>query len=244
MRPDSRNDDAQDFLHWCERREAALRDPDGWLSLVDLLWLTPGTRLTVGSDPACDLHLAEAPARLGTLEVSHGAVLWHPEEGPSLTLQSDAQGAPTVIRWGRHSFFVIEREGGLALRVKDRAAAALTTFSGIERFPQDPAWCIEARWQSGRAVFEHGGLIHELVPQNPDADPLHFVIADAGSGTETYGGGRFLYAAKQEDDRLVLDFNRAINPPCVFTPYATCPLPPAGNRLPFSITAGEKWQRA
>jgi uncharacterized protein len=70
--------------------------------------------------------------------------------------------------------------------------------------------------------------------------PLFFVLADATSGRETYGGGRHLYAERPQGDTIVLDFNRAENPPCAFTPYATCPVPPKENRLPFAVTAGEK----
>ena len=67
-----------------------------------------------------------------------------------------------------------------------------------------------------------------------------FVFKDATSGKTTYGGGRFLYAALPKDGKVVLDFNRAYNPPCAFTPYATCPLPPPRNRLTVPIEAGEK----
>lgn len=227
-----------DFARWCAERETQLRDPEGWLTLVDLVWLTPGT-LTIGSAADCGLHLPAGAPRLGQLEVSDHQILWRPEQGPALCLQSDAQGPPTLIRLGRYSFHVIEREGSPALRVKDRNAPALATFAGIRRFPYDPAWRIEARWEEGQAAFDYQGSRYILRPLNAAADPLQFVFGDRSNGTDTYGGGRFLFVAAT-DDRLVLDFNRAINPPCVFTPYATCPLPAPGNRLPFAIAAGEK----
>jgi uncharacterized protein (DUF1684 family) len=90
-------------------------------------------------------------------------------------------------------------------------------------------------------VFEIEGREHSLEPTGEPGDELFIVFGDATNGGETYGGGRFLYADwPRADGEVVLDFNRAYNPPCVFTPWATCPLPPAQNKLPFRIAAGEK----
>ncbi len=93
----------------------------------------------------------------------------------------------------------------------------------------------------GRAVFTRDGHTIGLLPlqESPD-DPLFFVISDLTSGEETYGAARFLYAEPPRDGRVVLDFNRAINPPCAFTPFATCPLPPKENEMPIAVRAGEK----
>jgi len=85
------------------------------------------------------------------------------------------------------------------------------------------------------------GGTHRLIAFDDTGDGrLFFVFGDRTNGRETYGGGRFLYSDPPRDGRVVLDFNRAYNPPCVFTPWATCPLPPPGNRLPVAIEAGEK----
>ena len=78
------------------------------------------------------------------------------------------------------------------------------------------------------------------VLEEPDAEELFFIFRDQTSGKETYGAGRFLYADLPKGGKVVLDFNKAYNPPCAFTPYATCPLPPPQNRLPVRIEAGEK----
>jgi uncharacterized protein len=161
---------------------------------------------------------------------------------------------------------VIDRGGKKALRVKDSAADRRTHFLGLDYFPVDESWRIVARWVPfekprllpitnllgqtapepvpGKAVFERDGKTYELLPiDEGPGEPLFFVIADATSGKETYGGGRFLYADEPKDGQIVLDFNRAQNPPCAFTPFATCPLPPKENRLPFAVTAGEKHYR-
>ena len=96
----------------------------------------------------------------------------------------------------------------------------------------------------GKAVFKRDGRTFELLPLIEGADePLFFVISDATSGNETYAAARFLYADPPRDGKLVLDFNEAVNPPCAFTPFATCPLPPKENRLPIAVTAGEKKYR-
>ena len=227
------------FQRWLAEREADLVRPDGWLSLIGLTWLDPG-RSALGSAAACPVRLPAGPELQGELEQVDSHVIWHPRAGDSRVLKSDASGEPDVVSLDeRFSFFIIAREHRLAARVRDRQAAGLRDFAGISRYPFDPTWVIDACWQDGLAVFAHGGTAYALRPQVSAADPLLFVIADATTGGTTYGGGRFLRALAAEDDRLVLDFNRAVNPPCALTPFATCPLPPAENRLPFALAAGE-----
>jgi uncharacterized protein (DUF1684 family) len=94
----------------------------------------------------------------------------------------------------------------------------------------------------GYAVFSLHGHEYRLRPvlETPDAQELFFIFRDQTSGKETYGAGRFFYSAMPKDGHVELDFNKAYNPPCAFTPYATCPLPPAENKLPVRIEAGEK----
>ncbi|KLD68367.1 DUF1684 domain-containing protein, partial [Luteibacter rhizovicinus] len=92
----------------------------------------------------------------------------------------------------------------------------------------------------GKAVFVRDGHTFELYPIQEEPDSLFFVFADRTSGKETYGAARFLDTALAKDGKLILDFNEARNPPCAFTPYATCPLAPPENRLDVRVTAGEK----
>jgi uncharacterized protein (DUF1684 family) len=135
----------------------------------------------------------------------------------------------------------------------------------LEYFPIDPRWRVEAEWVPaqtsrtlpitttigtvreqpvlGRAVFRIDGQEYALTAVGTRADHLSLVMADATSGRETYGGARFLTPDRTRDGRLILDFNKATNPPCAFTPYATCPLAPPENRLPIPVTAGEKTYR-
>ena len=229
----------EEHERWRAARLTELSKPDGWLTLVGLVWLDDGEH-RLGSAAGCDIELLGVPPLLGILRVAGRSADWLPADGPQQTLQSDAAGTPTSVSHGATSFFVIERDGRLALRVRDAESPTRRNFQGIDCFPFDAAWRIEARWDGALARFTRDGSDHALLPQKPGADPLHFVIADASSGRATYGGGRFLHVPAPQGDRLILDFNRAINPPCAFTPFAVCPLPPAENRLPFAITAGEK----
>jgi uncharacterized protein (DUF1684 family) len=176
-------------------------------------------------------------------------------------------GKPSLVAARNVSFFVIKRGEKIGLRVRDMESARRTGFVGIDYFEIDPAWRIEAQWvpfeqprmipitnalgqtsptpAPGKAVFTRDGRTFELLPilDGGPNDPLFFIIADATSGVETYEASRFLYAAPPKDGKVILDFNRAQNPPCAFTPFATCPLPPQENRLPIRVTAGEKAYR-
>ncbi|HQR03552.1 MAG: DUF1684 domain-containing protein [Proteobacteria bacterium] len=227
-----------DFAIWRAARLDALRDPEGWLSLIGLYWLTPG-RHTVGAAADSAVVLPGGPDRVGEVRVEANAICWIPVDGTPLPLISDAHGTPTVVALGPWRLLLIERDGKPALRLKDTTLPALRAPAAIPCFDHDPAWRIDARWENGRAAFMHEGAMHTLAPQEPTTHPLHFVIGDRSNRLTSYGGGRFLYADTPVAGRVVLDFNRLINPPCVFTPYATCPLPPPGNHLPFAINAGE-----
>jgi uncharacterized protein (DUF1684 family) len=168
----------------------------------------------------------------------------------------------TEVRFGSANFFVISRDGKKALRVKDENADSRQHFKGLDYFAIDPSWRVVADWVPfdppheleignvlgtidkekvpGKAVFVRDGHTYELYPIQEEPDSLFFVFADRTSGKETYGAARFLDTPLAKDGKLVLDFNEARNPPCAFTPYATCPLAPPENRLDVRVTAGEK----
>ncbi len=178
-------------------------------------------------------------------------------------LESDAEGEPTVVELGSIQLYLIDRGGRLGVRVKDSQSPALLAFDSIESYPVDSRWRIEARFvpydpprpiavpsvlgttseeaSPGAVEFRVAARDHRL-DVLPGGDGEYFIVfGDATNGPETYGGGRFLYAAAADEaGRVVLDFNKAYNPPCAFTPYATCPLPPRQNRLELAVRAGEK----
>jgi uncharacterized protein (DUF1684 family) len=260
---------------WKQYRDGRLRQPDGWLTLIGFAWLDEGEN-SVGSAPGSRVRLPEgkAPSRLGTLRLRSGKVTFEAAEGAaatsngvpvtSLAMLSDRdEGGPTRIEHGPITLFVIERAGRPAVRVRDREAATLASFRGLDYYPLDRAWRIEGRFEPaaevreipvpnvlgfeeripspGHVVFTAGGREVRLLALDDTGDGrLFLVFGDPTNGRETYGGGRFLYTDAPVDGRVIVDFNRAYNPPCVFTPYATCPLPPRENRLPFPVPAGEK----
>jgi uncharacterized protein (DUF1684 family) len=270
---------------WRANRVARLTGPDGWLSLIGLEWLHDGAN-SVGSAAGNDIVLKAGPAHLGTVTLAADGtvrIVLDKDSGATIDGKPVAEAAlvddmhaaagaePTTVRFGNASFFVIDRDGRKALRVKDADAEARRDFLGIDYFPIDPAWRIEAEWVPfvpehdleigtaigtidkvkvpGKAVFHRGGHTFELLPyQEEPGGELFFVIADKTSGKETYGAARFLYAALPagglaKPGKVVLDFNQAYNPPCAFTPFATCPLAPPENRLDVAVTAGEKKYR-
>jgi|CXWL01.1.fsa_nt_gi uncharacterized protein (DUF1684 family) len=179
-------------------------------------------------------------------------------------LATDADGPPTVVDVGSLHFFAIDRGGKIGLRLRDSESSALMAFKGLDYFAVDAGWRLEARIEKsdppksikvpnvlgqvsdmpspGTLVFERAGRTFRLDPVIEEGDDQLFVIfGDLTNGKATYGGGRFLYADPPDaDGRVILDFNRAYNPPCVFTPFATCPLPPPGNQLDVAVEAGEK----
>jgi len=158
---------------------------------------------------------------------------------------------------------VIERGGRYGIRLKDRESALLKEFGGLRWFPVREDYRVEARFvphaspmkiavpnilgqveelpSPGYAAFTIGGREVRLDPvlEEPGATELFFIFRDQTTGKQTYPAGRFLYAPMPKDGRVTLDFNKAYSPPCAFTPYATCPLPPKQNRLSVRIEAGE-----
>jgi uncharacterized protein (DUF1684 family) len=170
---------------------------------------------------------------------------------------------PTLLSLGSLTFFVVERGDRLGVRVKDSQSAALAAFHGIESYPIDPSWRLVARFEPhpqpksipitnilgmtddqpspGVVTFERAGRTYRLDALSESNDGgLFLIFADRTSGSATYGAGRFLDTAAPRDGRVVVDFNEAYNPPCAFTSFATCPLPPSQNHLALAITAGEK----
>ena len=261
---------------WHAGRIGRLTSETGWLTLVGLHELRPGPNV-VGSGPGADVTLPpDGPVRVGRIDVGpEGELVFTADPGTevrlwddpttepvsTVALATDAGGQPTVLRTGTLAMHVIDRGGRLFLRVKDTRAAALRTFAGIERFPVDPRWRVDARLEPGpdtvampnvlgqveqvpspgTLVFTVGGTACRLVPTGAPGEELFIVFGDRTNGPLTYPGGRFLVAdPPAADGTVILDFNKAYNPPCAFSDYATCPLPPAGNVLPVAVTAGEK----
>lgn len=179
-------------------------------------------------------------------------------------LRTDADGRPDQLRAGRVVMYLIQRGDRVAVRLKDPEHPARKGFHGVPRYPVDPAWRVEATFEAyatpqvraiptvlgttepmqapGLLRFRLGGRELTLEPllDDPAHPELFIIFRDRTSQSGTYPSGRFLYADLPRNGKVVLDFNRAINPPCAFTLFATCPLPPPQNLLDLAIPAGEK----
>jgi uncharacterized protein (DUF1684 family) len=204
-----------------------------------------------------------APAPGLTLTLRDAATRSERPLSAPVVLRTDASGEPDKVLAGSVSLEIMERAGTFAARVRDTENPARTGFPGIQYFPIDPSWRIVARLERyepekpvelayetgnaelqhspGAAVFERNGVTYRLDPVRDGARPRLFLLFwDETCRTHSYGAGRFLYTPLPKGDRLVLDFNQAFSPPCAFTPFAACPLPPLQNRLKLAVEAGEQ----
>lgn len=179
-----------------------------------------------------------------------------------LELKTEAHGGPTILKLDSLSFYPIRLVDRFGIRIKDSAAEARVHFRGLQYFEADPRWRFEARFETcspirqlpvvnvlgieeqmdspGALLFDIDGDSYRLDVVLETGVTDYFVIfADQTNGKQTYGAGRFLYVQPPVDGKTVLDFNKAYNPPCVFSQFTACPLPPPQNRLPIAVTAGE-----
>lgn len=256
---------------WRRHRYDALRRDIGWLTLAGLGWLKRGVN-HLGTDADNDVVLPSGPSRAGTVTVGDNVVadgdfIHEGAAAHGLRLLNDQQGEPTLLELGALRLCVIERGGRLTIRTWDTSSAVRRSFEGIDHWPVDPAWRLDARFvptpdrvlrvpdvlgvvdeepSPGEVAFEIGGVTHRLQGlAGGDSGELWLVFSDLTNGAETYGGGRFLYTdAPDADGNVMVDFNLAYNPPCVFSPFATCPLPWPSNRLAVRIEAGERMYSA
>jgi uncharacterized protein (DUF1684 family) len=181
---------------------------------------------------------------------------------PGMTVSAAADGKPATLQLGSLSFFVIKRGDRMGVRIKDKTSPMRAAFQGIDEYPIRPEWRVVARFEPykdkkipianiigqvednpspGAVVFDWRGKTYRIdALEGGDDGSLFLVFGDQTNGKETYGAGRFLDTAPPKDGKVVVDFNTAYNPPCAFTAFATCPLPPAENKLAVRIEAGEK----
>jgi uncharacterized protein len=183
---------------------------------------------------------------------------------PVELLPDTNEKGPTRVNVGGMHFLVIKRGERYGIRVRDPENPARVHFKGLDFYEPDPRWRVTARVEPhdpprkisitnivgmtseeaspGSLVFDLNGQTYRLDPiLEEGSDDLFIIFRDATSRDSTYPAGRYLYASPPgPDGKVILDFNKAYNPPCAFTPFATCPLPPLQNRLPVRVEAGEK----
>jgi uncharacterized protein (DUF1684 family) len=253
-----------DVQQWKTRRAERLRAEDGWLSLIGLHWLTEGENVVaLNKAGAPPVKVTRAGDKVTLTPDPTMTIDGKPVAAP-VELKNDAdEKGPTIVQMGSVRFNAIKRGDRIALRVKDAQSEVRTHFKGLDYYPVDSKWRVEARYEMyhppkkipitdvtgmtsdsispGALKFEIDGKEYSLDPILEEGSTDYFIIfRDATSADTTYPAGRYLYAAPPKDGKVIVDFNKAYNPPCAFTDFATCPLPPLQNRLPIRVEAGEK----
>lgn len=236
---------------WRRQIEADLKSEAGYLTLVGLTWLDEGMN---------EIDVPEGVPSFGRFELREDKVFLHPADGgPRVEMKPGEKADEYVIRRGTASVQLILRGQRKAIRLRDLNSVYRSKFTGRSWYPIREAYRIEAKWtpyeppnpvrivsvqgdetpafSPGYAEFDVNGIRCRLEPTGQDK--LFFIFKDGTSGKGTYPAGRFLYADLPKDGKVVLDFNKAYNPPCAFTPYTTCPLPPRHNWLTVRVEAGE-----
>lgn len=269
----SKGDHESEIETWYQDRIKSLKADEGWLNLIGLHWLDSG-KTTFGKDPESNFRLEVGgfPDSIGEFSLEEGIVFFTPQTNGIFIGDNEVKDKVKIfdiegqvseklslrsLRWN-----IIKRADAYGVRLRDLETDAITQFDGIERFPVDLEWRLEAKFvpyvpvreipitnvlgqttpnpSPGYLEFEKDGKTFKIDVLDAE-DELYLIIADNTSGGETYGGGRYMYVKKPvSGDLVILDFNKAYNPPCVFTPHATCPLPPRQNVLDLAIRAGEK----
>jgi uncharacterized protein len=211
-----------------------------------------------GSAICGSFHLADGTVRLlPRPKVNITVNDLHPEPR---NIRTDQDKETDLIRAGSLTMMVLLRSNDYYLRVWDRESPAVVNFTGLRYYPVDPEYRIEAEFViynppkgvkvqdiiggehdgqlAGEVYFNLHGIGVRLVAEDA-SDELLFSFTDRTSDDTTYPGGRYLTTEKPQGAQVILDFNNAVNWPCAYTEFATCPLPPAENRLPVRIEAGE-----
>ena len=238
-----------------DAKNAVVLPKDKSPGIAGSLWLEKGhVRLT--ARPEAKIFVAPPPGVAVT-----------PDSKPITTFDlkdDNDDNGPTILKLGSLLINVIKRGERIGVRVKDTASQTRREFKGLEYYPIASKWRIEARFEPyqpaktipitnvlgmtddetspGAFAFEVDGKTYRIDPilEKGETD-LFVMIADETTGKETYGAGRYLYVTPPDaTGKVVIDFNKTYSPPCAFTNFATCPLPPRQNHLPFRIEAGEK----
>jgi uncharacterized protein (DUF1684 family) len=239
-----------------------------WIPLIGLAWLEQGDN-SFGSDPNNSVEFPlPAPPFMGTITVNGDSIRTRTVSKIIVTINDSINVLPDMIitegmkfRFDNLEWKVIKRTGKYAVRIWDRTPI-LTDSLVLEYFDTHSKWIFDAKFEAypegstypianvlgtvtdtpilGQLLFNYDGTEYGLDVMVGGEDTWFVIFGDKTNGEDTYGAGRYIYVPKVKDGQITkIDFNKAYNPPCAFTEHATCPLPPAQNHLPFSITAGE-----
>jgi uncharacterized protein (DUF1684 family) len=249
---------AEQIEQWRRERETSLKAGDGWLTVAGLHWLSEGVNRVEGAE-GVEFEMRGAGPRVRIREGAGARVNGQPVK--EALLKDDTPGPPDLVTLGTLTLFVIERGDRYAIRVRDTNSRYRRQFTGLTWYPVKPEVRVSGRLEPhakpltvsvptilgydermtspGVIHFTLGGAAWTLRPML-SGGRLFLIFKDGTSGKTTYPAGRFLYAdLPKQGNTVELDFNKAYNPPCAYTPYATCPLPPRENHLALRIEAGE-----
>ena len=268
----------EQVLAWRAEHQAKYTSETGWLAITNLDWLREGENC-FGASPENTIVLPAdcVPDVAGSISVVGDRIEIVAADNVKLSvngslvkssiLQIDRKSAESnstdeVMIADRLRFQLIRRSGKMAIRVRDRQSRSLPDFKGMNWFPVDEAYRVEAVYRPyepgktlsivnsrgdsveaeipGFVEFSLNGKSYRLDAQQESETEMLIVFADLTNKTTTYQPGRFLNALIPSDKKLILDFNLAYNPPCAFSRFTLCPMPPKQNRLPIAIEAGEK----
>ena len=258
----------QSYAVFRERRHQAVTMPQGNLALTSTAWFygKPGVEEQVWGVPGWWSTREDGASGISLrAEASDGIVVDDVLVDGTIVVRAKNDENPSSIAFGEGitGFVIANEEGRYALRVWNAQSEDITNFGGIDAFPYNPEWVIQATFtpiEGGRAVgvdhlkdegktrdkiipadiaFTHDGVDYSIAAFQ-EGRALLLVFSDATSGESTYSVGRFLMCAPNADGTITLDFNLAYLPPCAFSYNFNCPMPPEANRFSFAIEAGEK----
>ena len=258
----------QNWQQWKADYDKKLHSADGWLSLVGLYWLKEGDNSIGSSETNQHQFPKGTPENVGNINISDDVIIFTRTSNKILIDDKNIDSKKlilnkTIVSFRTFSFYVLKREKGFAIRLRNSANPPITQFKGANFYPHNSSLAFTARLVSPKTTqkinietvyqtirkddfagwleFEYQGkLVRLKAVSYGDEYPISVMFIDETSQEATYGAGRYLDVAwPTEDDLTIIDFNYAYNPPCAFTKFATCPLPPKGNRLDFFVEAGE-----
>jgi uncharacterized protein len=267
-----------EITKWQEKRAKGISSENGWLTVCGLFWLKEGEN-KFGSDSTNMIVLPKGKVApiAGSIWLEKGIARLEASRNSGVKVKdslvtkidhlftdADTSG-PTVLTIGSVNFYVIKRAEKIGIRVKDKESPNRLNFKGLDFFPIDAKWRMQAKFERynppkiipvatvintvdsdtcpGALVFEYEGKMHRLdvIHETGTDDELYIMFSDETSGKETYGAGRQLYTTLPDStNSVIIDFNKSINWPCDYTEFATCPIPPPQNHLGFRVEAGER----
>jgi uncharacterized protein (DUF1684 family) len=254
---------------WVDDYSKGLSSKEGWLSLAGLYWLSEGDN-TLGTDKS-NHHIfpAGTPSFFGVVNISNERVSFIRKNLNIKIDDADIESKilvlnETTVSFNSYSFYIIKRERGFAIRLKNTNNSSSTKYAGAHFYPYSETLAVPAKLiqhktpqkiqiatvydtvrendSAGWLEFEFNGEKHRLQAVSYGKEvPMSLMFADETGQETTYGAGRYLDVdwPMNGSDMTVINFNYAYNPPCAITPFATCPLPPFSNRLAFKVEAGE-----